>query len=154
MEKHFIVVNDASVSNHLCRQEGDDERAKTEAPLPITGSMFFEGMVADSKHLFVNGQSRHEYVEETPTHVLVRMHGDIKLVEPIDGASCHALASPDTLFSRRTGIAYICFPLLSSKSSGSLRIISSGMHCSRQPSIAQRSKRIVSGVSSAVHGWN
>jgi hypothetical protein len=38
---------------------------------------FFEGMVAWSKHFFVNGQSRHEYVEETSTHVLVRMHGDL-----------------------------------------------------------------------------
>ena len=48
---------------------------------------FFEGMVAWSKHFFVNGQSRHEYIEETPTHVLVRMHGDLKLVEPIGGAT-------------------------------------------------------------------
>jgi hypothetical protein len=46
---------------------------------------FFEGMVAWSKHFFVNGQSRHEYVEETSTHVLVRMHGDLKLSEPING---------------------------------------------------------------------
>jgi hypothetical protein len=38
---------------------------------------FFEEMVAWSKHFFVNGQSRHEYVEETSTHVLVRMHGDL-----------------------------------------------------------------------------
>jgi hypothetical protein len=34
---------------------------------------------------FVNGQSRHEYAEETPTHVFVRMHGDLKLLEPING---------------------------------------------------------------------
>jgi len=46
---------------------------------------FFEGMVAWSKDFFVNGQSRHEYVEETSTHVLVRMHGDLKLLEPING---------------------------------------------------------------------
>src|SRR5260370_20573069 len=46
---------------------------------------FFEGMVAWSKHFLVNGQSRHEYVEETSTHVLVRMHGDHKLSEPING---------------------------------------------------------------------
>ena len=46
---------------------------------------FFEGMVAWSKHFFVNGQSRREYVEETSTHVLVRMHGDLKLSEPING---------------------------------------------------------------------
>jgi hypothetical protein len=48
---------------------------------------FFEGIVAWSKHFFVNGQSRHEYVEETPTHVFVRMHGDLKLLEPINGAT-------------------------------------------------------------------
>jgi hypothetical protein len=46
---------------------------------------FFEGMVAWSKHFFVNGQSRHEYVQETSTHVLVRMHGDLKLSEPMNG---------------------------------------------------------------------
>src|SRR5580698_4205306 len=46
---------------------------------------FFEGMVAWSKHFFVNGQSRHEYVTETATHVLVRMHGDLKLLEPTNG---------------------------------------------------------------------
>jgi hypothetical protein len=46
---------------------------------------FIEGMVAWSKHFFVNGQSRHEYVEETSTHVLVRMHGDLKLSGPING---------------------------------------------------------------------
>jgi hypothetical protein len=46
---------------------------------------FFEGMFAWSKHFFVNGQSRHEYVEETPTHVFVRMHGDLKLLELING---------------------------------------------------------------------
>jgi hypothetical protein len=46
---------------------------------------FFEGMVAWSKHFFVNGQSRHEHIEETPIHVLVRMHGDLKLSEPING---------------------------------------------------------------------
>jgi hypothetical protein len=46
---------------------------------------FFEGMIAWSKHFLVNGQSRHEYVEETSTHVLVRMHGDLKLSEPING---------------------------------------------------------------------
>ena len=44
---------------------------------------FFEGMVAWSKHFFVNGQSRHEYIEGAPIHVLVRMHGDLKLLEPI-----------------------------------------------------------------------
>jgi hypothetical protein len=48
---------------------------------------FFEGMVAWSKHFFVNGQSRHEYVTETATHVLVRMHGDLKLLEPTNGAT-------------------------------------------------------------------
>jgi hypothetical protein len=48
---------------------------------------FFEGMVAWSKHFFVNGLSRHEYIDETPTHVLVRMHGDLKLSEPINGES-------------------------------------------------------------------
>jgi hypothetical protein len=48
---------------------------------------FFEGMVTWSKHFFVNGQSRQEYVEETSTHVLVRMHGDLKLSEPINGES-------------------------------------------------------------------
>jgi hypothetical protein len=37
------------------------------------------------QHFFVNGQSRREYVEETSTHVLVRMHGDLKLSEPING---------------------------------------------------------------------
>ena len=46
---------------------------------------FFEGMIAWSRHFFVNGKSRHEYVEETPTHVLVRMHGDLRLLEPING---------------------------------------------------------------------
>src|SRR5258708_36487786 len=39
---------------------------------------FFEGMVAWSKHFLVNGQSRHAYVEETSTHVLVRMHAALK----------------------------------------------------------------------------
>lgn len=46
---------------------------------------FFEGMIAWSKHFFVNGQSRHEYVKETSTHVLVRMHGDLRLLAPING---------------------------------------------------------------------
>lgn len=46
---------------------------------------FFEGMVAWSKHFLVNGRSRHEYVDETSTHVLVRMHGDLGLSEPING---------------------------------------------------------------------
>ncbi len=41
---------------------------------------FFEGMIAWSKYFLVNGQSRHEYVDETPTHVLVRMHGDLRLI--------------------------------------------------------------------------
>ena len=48
---------------------------------------FFEGMVAWSKHFSVDGQSRHEYVDETPTHVFVRMHGDLRLLAPIDGAT-------------------------------------------------------------------
>ncbi len=46
---------------------------------------FFDGMIAWSKHFFVNGQSRHEYVEETPTNVFVRMHGDLRLLDPING---------------------------------------------------------------------
>jgi hypothetical protein len=46
---------------------------------------FIEGMVAWSKCFFVNGQSRHEFVEEGPTRVLVRMHGDVKLMQPIRG---------------------------------------------------------------------
>ncbi len=46
---------------------------------------FFEGMIAWSKHFFVNGQSQHEYIDETSTHVLVRMHGDLQLLEPRDG---------------------------------------------------------------------
>ncbi|HMF76777.1 MAG TPA: hypothetical protein VK604_14040 [Bryobacteraceae bacterium] len=28
-------------------------------------------------------------MEETPTHVLVRMHGDLELLEPINGAADH-----------------------------------------------------------------
>jgi hypothetical protein len=46
---------------------------------------FFEGMVAWSKSFFVNGQSRHEFVEESSTHVFVRMHGDLRLLRPING---------------------------------------------------------------------
>ncbi|AXC11884.1 hypothetical protein ACPOL_2564 [Acidisarcina polymorpha] len=45
---------------------------------------FFEGMVAWSKHFFVNGESAHEFLKETDTHVLVRMHGDLALAEPIN----------------------------------------------------------------------
>lgn len=52
---------------------------------------FFEGMIAWSRHFFVNGESGHEYVEETPTHVLVRMHGDLRLCEPIYGAATSSL---------------------------------------------------------------
>jgi hypothetical protein len=36
---------------------------------------------------FLNGQSRHEYLDETPTHVFVRMHGELKLLEPINGVT-------------------------------------------------------------------
>jgi hypothetical protein len=86
----------------LIREQGFDaftsEQSKLFSPKLLTlvsdtrGSFiyegidgFFEGMVAWSKHFFVNGQSRHEYIEETPIHVLVRMHGDLKLSEPING---------------------------------------------------------------------
>jgi hypothetical protein len=86
----------------LIREQGFDafarEQSKLFSPNLVTlvsdsrGSFtyegiggFFEGMVAWSNHFFVNGQSRHEYVEETSTHVLVRMHGDLKLSQPING---------------------------------------------------------------------
>jgi hypothetical protein len=46
---------------------------------------FFQGMAAWSKSFFGNGQSRHEFVEESPTHVFVRMHGDLGLLQPING---------------------------------------------------------------------
>jgi hypothetical protein len=88
----------------LMRQRGFDaftrEQSKLFSPELVTlvsdtrGSFtyqgidgFFEGMVAWSKHFFVNGLSRHEYIDETPTHVLVRMHGDLKLSERINGES-------------------------------------------------------------------
>jgi hypothetical protein len=88
----------------LIRQRGFDaftrEQSKLFSPELVTlvsdtrGSFtyqgidgFFEGMVAWSKHFFVNGLSRHEYIDETPTHVLVRMHGDLKLSERINGES-------------------------------------------------------------------
>jgi hypothetical protein len=88
----------------LIRQRGFDaftrEQSKLFSPELVTlhsdtrGSVtyqgidgFFEGMVAWSKHFFVNGLSRHECIDETPTYVLVRMHGDLKLSEPTNGES-------------------------------------------------------------------
>ncbi|ADV84409.1 hypothetical protein [Terriglobus saanensis] len=88
----------------LIREEGFDsfirEQSKLFSPDLITiasdtrGTFtyygiegFFEGMVAWSKYFFVSGQSFHEYLEKAPTHVLVRMHGELKLLEPIHGTN-------------------------------------------------------------------
>jgi len=96
----------------LIREQGFDtfirEQAKLFSPELITlvsdtrGNFtyqgidgFFEGQVAWSKHFFVNGRSIHEYVEETSTHVLVRMHGDLKLLEPINGETLSKVGHHD-----------------------------------------------------------
>jgi hypothetical protein len=44
---------------------------------------FFQGLASWSKYFFVNGKSRHEFIEERADHVFVRMHGDIGLLMPM-----------------------------------------------------------------------
>jgi hypothetical protein len=96
------IVRQFFANYPLIREQGFDafivEQSKLFSPELVTiasdpratftyygASGFFEGMVAWSKHFFVNGQSRHEYAEETPEHVFVRMHGDLKLLDAING---------------------------------------------------------------------
>src|ERR1700761_3471295 len=48
---------------------------------------FFEGMIAWSRHYFVNGKTRHEFVQEMPENVFVQMHGELRLLEAVNGAT-------------------------------------------------------------------
>jgi hypothetical protein len=71
---------------------------------------FFEGMIAWSQNFFVNGKSRHDYWVETPTHVLVKMLSELRLLKAINGGYVSDEAGHDwhQEFELSDGLIKVC----------------------------------------------